>query len=115
MADELKPCPFCGCRNVETAGYEDDKFPYLNSFWVRCNGCGALGSGKNTKGEAAEAWNKTSMKVNASEIPAEKLELALNLVVNNLADCSDMLMDFAESLCGEGAALKALKDKVKRL
>ena len=49
--DELKPCPFCGDRDlsaVELAG----------GCWVTCEGCGAHGPGvERSKADALKLWN----------------------------------------------------------
>ena len=49
---ELKPCPFCGCKDI-IIRRED-----YNLFGANCNDCGAEGSYCDTKEEAVEAWNK---------------------------------------------------------
>ena len=113
--EEIMPCPFCGSKNVEMSGYEDKEYQCFSNFWVKCDGCGAMGSGKNTKEEARLSWNETSRRANAPDIPAEKLQLALETVIQHLSDCSDSLLSFAEAVCDEGASLKALCDKVRKL
>ena len=46
---ELKPCPFCGSKNVGD----------MNG-WVQCFNCNAGGPNGNTKQQAVDAWNKRS-------------------------------------------------------
>lgn len=61
---ELKPCPFCGNKNVEPV--EEYQHTSLhNGGWayvVRCNylkgGCGAKGGARETIEEAAMIWNR---------------------------------------------------------
>lgn len=49
---ELKPCPFCGNKEVGNSGDED-------LWWVSCDDCGCLGpeSFKNPK-HGRRLWNK---------------------------------------------------------
>lgn len=52
---ELKPCPFCGSKNIELSAeeyYDKDVF-----YIVSCNNCGAKIEGSGRNKEAAEAWN----------------------------------------------------------
>jgi Lar family restriction alleviation protein len=50
---ELKPCPFCGSKNIEITGRD--------KCWIRCNNCGCEGPTPAnlwpTDMEAIEAWN----------------------------------------------------------
>lgn len=115
ISEKLMPCPFCGSRDVDIGGYEDEEYQCFSHYWVRCAGCGATGGSKNTKEDAVRIWNEASRKANAPETPAEKMNLALDAVILNLADCADMFMKLAESICGKGADIKALKDRVSRL
>lgn len=69
MGNKLKPCPFCGCKEIMIANcieLEDcekfegcDEEVYLTAV---CNfnkgGCGASGGYRRTKEEAIEAWNR---------------------------------------------------------
>jgi Lar family restriction alleviation protein len=64
MSEELKPCPFCGCRDV--ALVENDKAHFrLGSYtlvtYAFCTGCGAQ-TGTKAGMEAAEraidGWNR---------------------------------------------------------
>lgn len=52
---ELKPCPFCGSKNIELSSeeYHDKDVFYI----VSCNNCGAQIEGSGRNKEAAEAWN----------------------------------------------------------
>lgn len=67
LNNELKPCPFCGGKEIRQAGYfEHDEFVHF----VFCNDCGARtkpafrsrGSGAAVRmffeEKAAEAWNR---------------------------------------------------------
>lgn len=57
--EELKPCPFCGGKNVEVT--QEDCFGFDNDEWlIHCDNCGLqFGFGKQykTKSEVIEAWN----------------------------------------------------------
>lgn len=48
--DELKPCPFCGGREITIKGGK-----YLR--WCKCEGCNAKSEARAKKREAIEAWN----------------------------------------------------------
>ncbi|MFT9070895.1 MAG: Lar family restriction alleviation protein, partial [Acetobacter orientalis] len=52
MSEELKSCPFCGSDDVAYT-------PFQSLVRVICKNseCFALGPFKNTKSEAATAWN----------------------------------------------------------
>ena len=70
MADNLKPCPFCGgeaalksneygCGVYDCAGaLVDTYYEKPTVFWCECNECGAMATGCDTFGEAIEAWNR---------------------------------------------------------
>lgn len=51
----LKPCPFCGSKDIELSAeeYHDKDVFYI----VSCNNCGAQIEGSGRGKEAAEAWN----------------------------------------------------------
>ena len=44
---EMKPCPFCGCRDVKKSGYEIYECIY-------CNGCGIIFMADNLIND----WNR---------------------------------------------------------
>lgn len=52
--NELKPCPFCGERNINVseAGYRSDL------WFIQCEDCWATFPHLDTKQEAIEAWNR---------------------------------------------------------
>lgn len=49
---ELRPCPFCGAKNVEM--YERN----MSTWWVHCYKCGTEGPIGRYLGDAAEMWNE---------------------------------------------------------
>ena len=49
--DRLKPCPFCGSKDIKLCGNHRD------SFWFRCNKCASIDS-YDTERQAVRAWNK---------------------------------------------------------
>ena len=49
MRNKLKPCPFCGSKNVAD----------MNG-WVQCLNCNASGPDNYDHLKAVEAWNKRS-------------------------------------------------------
>ena len=68
MANELKPCPFCGSKNVDfgkTPYWVIDKY-YNKLVVVGCVDCGAMGgmfnllalSEKEAKKRAIKSWNR---------------------------------------------------------
>lgn len=55
--EKLKPCPFdCG-GTVEDVSLEKI---YIDSYFVRCNYCGANGESCGTGEQAMMAWNRRS-------------------------------------------------------
>jgi Lar family restriction alleviation protein len=57
MKAELKPCPFCGSKNlfIDTGISGGDGG---NLFWVVCNECYSSGQALDKKSSAIAAWNK---------------------------------------------------------
>lgn len=54
MSEELKPCPFCGSKDVYFSEYD--------GFWtfeeyIHCLGCGVVVK-EGCNGEVVEKWNK---------------------------------------------------------
>ena len=60
MTEKLKPCPFCGSKNVTVC----ELYP---SSYARCRACGAEGSLRDSHDEAAAAWNR---RTDAKELVA---------------------------------------------
>lgn len=55
---ELKPCPFCGCKDISIGWWYDPIFG-CKVHTVRCKKCGAEKEG-DTEQQAIDAWNKRS-------------------------------------------------------
>lgn len=53
MANELKPCPFCGAVPV----LRDDHIAYPDQTWVECHGCGIEQRELLPPKEAIALWN----------------------------------------------------------
>ncbi|AZN71832.1 restriction alleviation protein, Lar family [Georhizobium profundi] len=49
-ADELKPCPFCGGRDM--------RVNRTTASWISCNDCGAETDSRANEGQARAAWNR---------------------------------------------------------
>ena len=56
--DRLKPCPFCGSKDIKLCGNHRD------SFWFRCNKCASIDS-YDTERQAVRAWNKRAAILSA--------------------------------------------------
>ncbi|WP_422824239.1 Lar family restriction alleviation protein [Xenorhabdus siamensis] len=55
MTDELKPCPFCGSKNIDWSWfYTDGKRHTL----IYCEDCPAQVVGKMLKSDAVKVWNQ---------------------------------------------------------
>jgi Lar family restriction alleviation protein len=50
---ELKPCPFCGCKDVRIRSA-------VGECWVYCLGCKGSGEMQSNEVEAARWWNRRS-------------------------------------------------------
>lgn len=50
MSEKLKPCPFCGCKNI--------RLWETTSPWVQCEKCLSSAATGYTKEEAVENWNR---------------------------------------------------------
>lgn len=61
MSDiDLKPCPFCGSKNVEVFSQYEEDCPDRSAI-VRCHNCDAQSAqmvGREKLDMAARAWNK---------------------------------------------------------
>lgn len=64
MSEELKPCPFCGNKNIKIFSEFDlcereEKGGQLTAICpYNDGGCGASGSYEETKEEATKSWNR---------------------------------------------------------
>ena len=56
---ELKPCPFCGSKDVFFTSYYDELYEG-KIYHIRCNKCATLGPIEATEQQAIDAWNKRS-------------------------------------------------------
>ena len=55
QSNELKPCPFCGCKPQVQKPTDD-------FYFIECGRlCGAMTRGYETYNEAAKAWNDKTM------------------------------------------------------
>lgn len=52
----LRPCPFCGSQKLEPR--EEYVNEWISLYFVRCNGCSAMGPLGYTMGHSLERWNK---------------------------------------------------------
>jgi Lar family restriction alleviation protein len=60
MSNQIKPCPFCGSKNVEAFAQDEDDCPNRSAI-VRCHSCDVQSAQMvgSTKIEMAiRAWNK---------------------------------------------------------
>lgn len=56
MAEELKPCPFCGSENIrEHSGYP------LEYWSVKCLDCGGRMQFYGSQQQAINAWNRRAL------------------------------------------------------
>lgn len=55
MSEELKPCPFCGGKNMRIWN--------TSTPWVSCDDCLANTAYGETKEEAIEQWNRRANKL----------------------------------------------------
>ena len=56
--DELKPCPFCGSKDVAMA-----QNPVYNIMFVHCDGCGLIASFRQSENaeDTVAAWNRRAL------------------------------------------------------
>ena len=52
--EQLKPCPFCGGKDIHIFIKGLDKLKYASV----CDNCGARSGRKSTKTEALQEWNR---------------------------------------------------------
>jgi len=61
MNTELKPCPFCGSRNLDDTCREQEQTGARREyFYVLCNICEACGPTDFNREKAIEQWNDRS-------------------------------------------------------
>lgn len=97
MADELKPCPFCGSE-MEVKSKPDDYARGPGRLYVICD-CGAMGAGGKTVGEAIAAWNRRATP--ATPVGDEGLSPQIQRALDLLADAklpSDTWRDISNVL-----------------
>ncbi len=56
LPKELKPCPFCGGRDLTIIDY----IGIGGAIYVLCHSCGSSSGTYNTRNEAITAWNRRS-------------------------------------------------------
>jgi Lar family restriction alleviation protein len=56
---DLKPCPFCGCRDQEKLVVTQWD---AGSWYVNCDACDGNGQHAPTKEDAIDNWNHTSRR-----------------------------------------------------
>lgn len=69
MADENKPCPFCGGSHINIADASEDLTDECG-YAVTCLQCGAFGPLGATSAEAQAKWD-------AATVPPDRLVLAI--------------------------------------
>lgn len=57
MSEQLKPCPFCGSKDIGTS-YHLPMFGEDMLYFVVCNDCGAMSYHSRVEKRAIEAWNR---------------------------------------------------------
>lgn len=68
---ELKPCPFCGSRDVEMFDAGGDPYSF-SMLYVHCNNCNADSKMCDSIDDAVAAWNRRAIDVDAlREVVAE--------------------------------------------
>lgn len=55
MREKLKPCPFCGCKDVLEE--DDGNYPEFSECWCECASCGATSMISRYYDSAIKAWN----------------------------------------------------------
>lgn len=68
---KLKPCPFCGSKDVEAFAQDEDDCPYQSAI-VRCFNCDAQTAqmaGKSKIEMAIRAWNKRAAPPEPVKLP----------------------------------------------
>lgn len=72
--DRLKPCPFCGSKDIKLFGNHRD------SFWFRCNKCASIDS-YDTERQAVRSWNKRVAIPSAEQEPIlDKIRAEINQI-----------------------------------
>lgn len=68
MNKKLKPCPFCGSNKVEVRT-DDEEI----SWYIFCNGCGAMDGYAISEDEMVKAWNWRTELENKIDFICEQL------------------------------------------
>ena len=56
--DELKPCPFCGCKSIDIIRIKDSFWDTGETYHVKCANCNVETQTYFRKIDAIEAWNR---------------------------------------------------------
>lgn len=99
---DLKPCPFCGSKNIHS------EYDYDN-LWdtTACQDCAVTAYGK-TKEEASEAWNKRATDAKYERLLAFVKELADNFSFNQSEE------DFVKIMVGFEARAHELLEEMHK-
>lgn len=87
MAEELKPCPFCGGEEVYVEEYEHH--PGAVRWRVLCAGCMAgIDTGtRQSAGDAVLDWNRRAERTCRVEVERRKLSQTQTAVVKTCSEC----------------------------
>jgi len=56
MSENLKPCPFCGCKNI-IVDTRDDEDGNIIDYYCECMNCGAMSHFAYDRKCTIDAWN----------------------------------------------------------
>ena len=108
--DRLKPCPFCGSKDIKLFGNHRD------SFWFRCNKCASIDS-YDTERQAVRAWNKRVAIPSAEPRYCDR-NICLKNEYNGIG-CDECEVTKSQEPCEDAisrsGAIKAIEERAKRI
>lgn len=114
MNETLKPCPFCG-QEHDASAYTDSFATIQNNggYEVYCDGCDSLGPTKQTREEAAQAWNARKGSTKGVTDPKESMSTLMAFSPRDWGQNSEDAWIYGIVVGWDDASLTELSEKFR--